>query len=282
MFSMKNRGRLEKRTEEEFDNLFRRLRGLFSQTFDADGQLIIADPNLAVTPVGGLLPFAGSTAPDGYRICDGSAVSRVTYQSLFNVIGTTWGVGDGSTTFNLPDLRQKFLLGKAASGTGNTLGASGGAIDHTHTAGAHTHTITSESAHAHSISSDGGHNHGGATGSDGSHAHTVASHAHEIHIIGGSVNGPVFDQNIDGSTARATPSSTGASEDNSTGSAAPVTDSQGAHTHSVNTAGAHDHGASSGSAGSHDHGGVTGSTSGSTGSNNPPYAVVNYLIFAGV
>lgn len=84
-------------------------------------------------PSGVVLPYGGSSAPSGYLMADGSAVSRTTYAALFAIYGTTFGAGDGSTTFNLPDLRQRFPLGKAASGTGNTLGATGGAIDHTHT-----------------------------------------------------------------------------------------------------------------------------------------------------
>ena len=65
----------------------------------------------------------------GWLLCDGAAVSRSTYAALFAAIGTTYGVGDGSTTFNLPELRQKFLRGKGAS---DTLGAAGGAATHTH------------------------------------------------------------------------------------------------------------------------------------------------------
>ena len=63
--------------------------------------------------------FGGSTAPDGYLMCDGAAVSRTTYAALFAVIGTTYGAGDGSTTFNLPDLQGRFPLG-AGSGDGLT------------------------------------------------------------------------------------------------------------------------------------------------------------------
>lgn len=101
-----------------------------------------------LTPVGGGMPFFGAAAPDGYLLADGSAISRTTYARLFSVIGTTYGVGDGATTFNLPDLRQRFPLGKAASGTGNTLGATGGQIDHTHTGPSHTHTGP---AHTHTV-----------------------------------------------------------------------------------------------------------------------------------
>lgn len=87
---------------------------------------------IPTVPSGVILAYGGSSAPSGYLLCDGSAVSRAGQAALFAAIGTTYGAGDGSTTFNLPDLRQRFPLGKAASGTGSTLGASGGAIDHVH------------------------------------------------------------------------------------------------------------------------------------------------------
>ena len=62
-------------------------------------------------PTGSILPFGGTTAPDGWAICDGSLLSRTEYASLFNTIGTSNGEGDGSTTFHLPDLRGRFLRG---------------------------------------------------------------------------------------------------------------------------------------------------------------------------
>ena len=66
--------------------------------------------------VGVVSPYAGSSAPSGWLICDGSAVSRTTYASLFAITSTTFGVGDGSTTFNLPDLRSRIPVG-AGTGT---------------------------------------------------------------------------------------------------------------------------------------------------------------------
>lgn len=84
-------------------------------------------------PTGSILSYGSTTIPSNFLLCDGSAVSRTTYSLLFTIVGTTFGVGDGSTTFNIPDLRQKFILGKAASGTGSTLGGTGGTIDHLHT-----------------------------------------------------------------------------------------------------------------------------------------------------
>ena len=74
--------------------------------------------------VGTIKPWGKATAPAGYLLCDGSAVSRTTYADLFAVISTTYGAGDSSTTFNVPDLQGKFPQGK--SGTTN-LATTGGA-----------------------------------------------------------------------------------------------------------------------------------------------------------
>jgi microcystin-dependent protein len=87
-----------------------------------------------------------SSVPTGWLLCQGQAVSRTTFADLFAAIDTAYGVGDGSTTFNVPDMRQKFPLGKAASGTGSGLGDTGGAIDHVHdldTATAHAQIMQS-------------------------------------------------------------------------------------------------------------------------------------------
>jgi microcystin-dependent protein len=115
---------------------------------------------------GTVLDFAGVTAPDGWLMCYGQAVSRTTYKNLFDQIGTTFGAGDGSTTFNVPDLRGRICVGKDNMGgtaanrmtsaggvTGTTLGAVGGAETHTLTTAqvpAHTHPV---------FLSDPGHNH---------------------------------------------------------------------------------------------------------------------------
>ncbi len=100
-------------------------------------QLIIPWANITgapiIAPAGTITYYAGSSVPTGYLLCDGSAVSRTTYSDLFTAIGVVFGSGDGSTTFNLPDLRQRFPLGKAIAGTGSTLGGTGGTIDHLHT-----------------------------------------------------------------------------------------------------------------------------------------------------
>lgn len=81
------------------------------------------------TPTGTILPFGGNSAPTGFLLCDGSAVSRTTYATLFAVIGTTYGSGDGSTTFNLP-LAENIVYDVESNvpvkGNGKTLGLTDG------------------------------------------------------------------------------------------------------------------------------------------------------------
>lgn len=81
---------------------------------------------------GMVIPFAGSSAPTGFLLCDGSAVSRTTYVNLFTLIGTTYGVGDGSTTFNVPNLKGKVIVGYNSAETEfDAMGETGGAKTHT-------------------------------------------------------------------------------------------------------------------------------------------------------
>ena len=75
-------------------------------------------------PTGTIVPWTDSTLPSGFLECNGSAVSRTTYADLFGVIGTTYGAGDGSTTFNLPDLEDNVPVGKSP---GKALASTGGA-----------------------------------------------------------------------------------------------------------------------------------------------------------
>lgn len=162
-------------------------------------------PAGAVT--GTIVPFGGSSVPSDWLLCYGQAVSRTTYASLFTILSTTYGSGDGSSTFNLPDLRGRVPGGKdnmggaaanrlttAGSGVdGTTLGASGGA---------QTHTLSEAQLPSHT--------HSGSTASAGAHTHSM-------NVLGpppgsGAAYYPINDSNFNSVTA---------------------TDSAGAHTHTV-------------------------------------------------
>ena len=84
---------------------------------DGTAEFRVRDKNEDRVPTGIVQFFAGSSAPKGWLVCDGSAVSRTEYDELFEVIGTTYGAGDGSTTFNLPDLIDRFAEGGTNVGT---------------------------------------------------------------------------------------------------------------------------------------------------------------------
>lgn len=87
-------------------------------------------------PIGAISPYAGSVAPTNWLICDGRAISRVTYSDLFNAIGTTYGSGDGNTTFNLPNLKGRVITGLDSTQTEfDTLGETGGEKAHALTNG---------------------------------------------------------------------------------------------------------------------------------------------------
>jgi microcystin-dependent protein len=144
-------------------------------------QAIVGNP----TPTGAIMMWPMPTAPTGYLVCDGSAQSRSIYASLFAVIGTTYGVGDGSSTFNLPNLKGQVPVGLDASQTEfNAVAKSGGAktvtlteselAAHNHTQNAHNHLQNAhthiQDAHTHVQDS---HNH-----TQNSHNHTQNSHNH--------------------------------------------------------------------------------------------------------
>lgn len=83
-------------------------------------------------PVGCIVPFTSDTVPENWLLCDGQAVSRTEYALLFSIIGTTYGVGDGSTTFNLPNLKGRVAVGKDSTQTEfDNLGETGGEKTHT-------------------------------------------------------------------------------------------------------------------------------------------------------
>lgn len=160
--------------------------------------------------------FAGSTAsiPVGYLLCDGTAISRDTYAGLFAKIGTLYGAGDGSTTFNLPNLTSRVPIG-AGTGTGLStrgLGSSGGAEQviltatqmpvHTHAINdpGHAHGVT-DPGHGHSIQ-DSGHSHAtqdpGHTHavSDPGHTHTFASYDSSNNLLKNDTYPRIQDVNV--------------------------------------------------------------------------------------
>jgi microcystin-dependent protein len=119
---------------------------LSGQFFVLDGTNVYAD--FGGTPVGKVDMFAMSAVPYGWFICDGSAKSRTTYAALFAAIGTTYGSGDGSTTFNLPDARGYFARAwddGAGRDPGRVIGTT-----QTQSIQSHTHGIT-DPGHAHNI-----------------------------------------------------------------------------------------------------------------------------------
>jgi microcystin-dependent protein len=179
-------------------------------------------------PAGIIMPFAGTVAPENYLFCDGSAVSRSTYATLFDVIGTTFGAGDGSTTFNLPDLSGRVPLGVSST---HLLGSMGGSETvtlteselpaHVHKVPQHGHEDTIEAttpAFSHTITqpvfkynkpNTGGNAGSGGTGASYNSTNTatatrsrnlsVGDHAAAACTVGGSVtNADAFDTGSNG------------------------------------------------------------------------------------
>lgn len=120
----------------------------------------VAAAGSAAAPTGAVLMWTTASAPTGYLLCNGAGVSRATYATLFALIGTTYGSGDGSTTFNLPDFRDRFPVGAGSTYAANASGGSKDAItvSHTHTASAtldaHTHTVASTGAVTAALTAD--------------------------------------------------------------------------------------------------------------------------------
>ena len=189
-------------------------------------------------PPGSLQLYAASTPPDGWLSCDGSAVSRTTYARLFTAIGTAWGVGDGSTTFNLPDLRGRVPVGVGTGSglTARTLADEDGAEAHTSVV-AHTHTGPS---HTHSLS--------GSTASDGNHQHSLVSPYTDV-------SGTVTSVSLSGGGSYSLKTA-------GSGSTAPG----GSHTHSLS--------GTTSAAGT----GSTSSTGSASVDHMPPFAAVTYMI----
>lgn len=111
----------------------------------------------SAVPSGMIMDYAGTSVPSGWLECDGSAVSRTTYAGIFAAIGTTWGSGDGATTFNLPVSARRAVVGRGGTATatlGNTVGSIGGAETHAQSTGelaGHEHDVSN----GHSVAGGG-------------------------------------------------------------------------------------------------------------------------------
>lgn len=132
-------------------------------------------------PIGVVNPFAGATAPSGWLLCFGQTISRTQYSALFAVLSTTYGAGDGSTTFALPDMRGRAVAGKDDMGgsaasritaavtgvSGTTLGNAGG--DQRVHAHSHANTVTNNAV---------------TSGAGSAHTHTQNAHEHNLYFQG--------------------------------------------------------------------------------------------------
>ena len=178
--------------------------------------------------------YAGATVPAGYLKCDGKAYSRTAYAALFAAIGTRYGLGDGSSTFNVPDCRGDALRyyddGRGID-AGRALGSEQMSQNKSHTHGLSTGKAAAVSGHTHDAStgSAGTHSHSGSTSTDGNHNHL------SVGFTGGGLSG--FSDS-DNNNAQNMPTSYA-----------------GAHSHSlsINGAGDHTHSVTVGSAGGHEH-----------------------------
>lgn len=168
---------------------------------DADSEVVVGDRVYALlqgptgvvagkigaasgTPVGTIAAYAGTSAtlPTGWLLCDGAAVSRTTYALLFSRLSTTYGAGNGTTTFNLPNLANRFPLGSGTRSRNVTGGAETVTLTtsqipaHDHgSAGGHTHTVDSGAGDTTVASGSGasvGSNATATTSSSGSHTHS--------------------------------------------------------------------------------------------------------------
>lgn len=199
-------------------------------------------------PAGIVIPFAGSVVPQGYLLCDGSAVDRTLYATLFSVIGTTYGAGDGSTTFNVPDLSGRVVLGVSQS---HALGSTGGS---------ETVTLTSDQLPPHS--------------------HVVPQHGHgndiaaEMPTLSHSITQPAFNYN----RANSAGNSSGSSKTTCHG-----TSNSTATRSAVATVAKHDAAACTMSGGVTDCAALATGSYGSGGahSNLQPFTSINYIISTG-
>lgn len=122
------------------------IQDLRNKTADIGGLLHRTDTGgAAILPPGVIAMYASDSVPAGWLLCMGDEVSRTTYAALFDAIGTRYGAGNGSTTFNLPNMSMRFPLGRSTQAGTDKVGATGGEV-------AHTLTVSEMPVHSHYLS----------------------------------------------------------------------------------------------------------------------------------
>lgn len=246
--------------------------GLTTRTITRE--LVSADYIGQAGQVGEVILYPYDTLPTGFLRCDGSAVNRSDYPKLHALAaaaGYPHGNGNGTTTFNVPDLRQRFYLGKSGSGTGSTLGGTGGSVDHAHTVASHSHSVP---AHYHGfgdlgIASAGSHDHGGVTGpmnANNPHNHPLGLGAYAI--SDGTNNSGWYG---------------GSGYYKTVNTLAGVASQDISHGHSISSGGSHSHSLSGSYVGNNggsngDAAMTSGNASPATDAANPPFMSGHFLI----
>lgn len=234
---------------------------------------------LNLTPIGAVMDYAGTAAPSKWLLLDGTAINRTTYSALFSVIGTTYGVGDGSSTFNLPDARGRVVAGKDDMGgssanrltgqagglNGDTLGATGGVETHTLTEAqlaAHDHTQQGSFASG-AVSADHTHTQQGTFASGG----RSAAHTHNAIFDQSSANsgGGVSVSNLQGVGDTEVTSTESADHAHNTTISGQTGGISANHTHTVTISG-----------------NTANAGSGSAHNNVQPTIIFNKIIYTGV
>lgn len=240
---------------------------------------------LVDTPAGTVTQFAGVSAPGGWLLCRGQEVSRSTYAVLFSVIGTAFGSGNGSSTFNVPNLMGRVPVGVSTSDNDFLLAKTGGAKTHVLTTAqlpAHSHTASTASAGGHThtvgIGSAGSHIHSANMTVAGEHTHTPSTMHNFMTVLNPSTSTASRRQvGSAGADRGVAYTATVTSDLNSTRNTSPG----GGHAHNISmgAAGAHTHSTTVNTAGAHTHT-VTVNNTGSGAAHNimQPFIALNYII----
>lgn len=277
----------EEKFQADIDSLRQDVEGLKTKLYLKETAMELLLANLAKTEqklavmqqqmddvlLGSIATFAMPEQPDGWLACDGQEVSRQTYARLFAKIGTTFGEGDGESTFNLPDLRSVFVRGWDEEREFASL-QEDQMQGHTHRDGGHCHqgSTNSTGSHKHDgkLDTDGNHRHEGNAKNDGNHNHILEKNGDDyFRATGFCIEYPKDKQEPRQNVLSSFKSGaiSGYSWSDVYSSYILATDSAGLHTHSLSTdsAGSHYHDLEINSAGSHTHSFSTASASANLG-----------------